>query len=54
MTLPLHRQLESQSGATDGGFGLEMVGERLDKTIQFKILLHNSLLRGPPYPVGVI
>ena len=25
MTLPLHRQLESQSGATDGGFGLEMV-----------------------------
>ena len=51
MTLPLHRQLESQSGATDGGFGLEM---RLDKTIKFKILLRNSLLRGPPYPVGVI
>ena len=25
MTLPLHRQLENQSGATDGGFGLEMV-----------------------------
>ena len=30
------------------------IGERLDKTITFKILLRNSLLRGPPYPVGVI
>ena len=37
MTLPLHRQLESQSGETDGDFGLEMVyRERLDKTINLR------------------